>query len=799
MNYHSHPNKLLEVHIEGVLSKTQKRTKLKIAEVAVLFHDLGKINPNFQQKIDKKNENKTLGYSEHSYLSMYAFLCFLDSNKFFIKNGLDNDFIRIKQIIAIIAKHHGNLPNFESILSQETLTRLETFIKSNPVLPISDFYETKLLQRHQKFEIKWNEKLLQRLPKFFDSDFSNWRNDALTYFLDTQFAFASLIEADKRDAGDNENYFLNETINDSVNKLQSSLKFVFNNLSQQTLLNKLRTQIRNEALAGLQKGLKTGSRIFSLTAPTGAGKTFMLLALASEIQKARIDFGILYALPFLSITEQVEDICKKKIFDKAEQVLSINSKAVNERIQNIQEDLETNQTDKNLKKLLEQDFIAQTFDHPFVITTFVQFFETLVSNKNSTLLKLSNFSKRIFLIDEIQALPPKLYIFFVGWLEAFCRKYDAYAILSTATMPNFSIKVKKYLKENKRADLLFKQFREPLQLVDAKKFFNEEVFNRYSIQLINEDNFSIEQLANHVALQTKSCLVILNTIKDTKKLYSFLKNNSHVYLLNTHFVPEDRRKKIKVIKEYLETNQKVILISTQLIEAGVDIDFPIVYRDLCPLPSLIQSAGRCNRNKLSVIGTVYFFQLKDENGKSSATLIYRNEAKIFLEFCKSNIKHDIKEKELFEVQEQFFKTIAENLSIGEVDTEFNMIECVNKAEFEKLGQFKLIEKKIFGEEYQYYVRRNRNDKDYEKAVDTMKLMMAEKEKDYKTSRRYKIELNEQLKLLADRIITLRLFDDTNIPLACNEPEYFEIKVLADLSLYSFEEGLNHNSTENSFL
>lgn len=799
MNYRSHPHKLLEVHIKGVLTKAKKRSNLKIVDIAVLFHDLGKININFQKKLDLENGEKISGYSEHAYLSMYCFLCFLDCNRTFIATELGSDIIKVKQIIAIVAKHHGNLPDFENILGHEALKRLETFLKSDPSLPISDFYEKYLLQKHQKFEIKWNENLLKRLPKFFDEDFINWQKDSLNYFLDTQIAFASLIEADKRDAGDNENYFFDEAIKDSNSKLQSSLRTIFKNLPQKTALNQLRTQIRNKAIEGLKEGLKTGNRVFCLTAPTGAGKTFILLALACEIQKTRANFGILYVLPFLSITEQVEEISKHEIFKNSEQVLSVNSKTINERMQCIQADLESDQNEENLIRLLEQDFIEKTFDHPFVITTFVQFFETLVNNKNSALLKLPNFSKRIFLIDEIQALPPRLYLFFAGWLDAFCRKYDAYAILSTATMPHFSIKKKSYLNECKRADLLFKQYHEPFQLIDAKGFFDEDVFNRYRIQLINEDNFSIEKLANHIQSQTKSSLVILNTINDTKKLYSLLKCNPNVYLLNTHIIPKDRHEKIKIINDHLKANQKVTLISTQLIEAGVDIDFPIVYRDLCPLPNLIQSAGRCNRNKLLKIGTVYFFHLTNENGKSSAKMIYRNEAKQFLDFCKEKIKHGIEEKELFEVQEVFFKKIADDLSIGEVNAEFNMIECVNKGQFEKLGQFKLIERKAFGEEYLYYIRGNENDREYEKAVDIMRLMITEKEKDYKSSRSLKIELNSQLKSLADRMITLRAFDGTNIPLSANNPEYFDIKVLADLSLYTFEEGLNHNSTENSIL
>lgn len=535
-----------------------------------------------------------------------------------------------------------------------------------------------------------------------------------------------------------------------------------------------------------------------------AGKTYTLLSLASAIQNHRPDFGILYALPFLSITEQVEDICRWRIENDKEQglvkeILSVNSKAINDRIQRAQADLDNRQDEENLKRLLEEDFLGNTFDHPFVITTFVQLFETLVSNRNSTLLKLPNFARRIFLIDEVQALPPRLYIFFAAWLEAFCHKYDAYAILSTATMPHFSIKAKSFIADDMNPALLFKDSKEPFSILNARQFFTEDVFNRYRIILLSEGPFKMDQLAEHVRSQQESCLIILNTIKDTKELFCCLDGEPNLYLLNTHFTPADRRKKIKIIKNHLENKEKVTLVSTQLIEAGVDIDFPIVYRDLCPLPSLIQSAGRCNRNKKLPYGQVYFFHLTKDNGKSSANLIYRNEAKRFLEFCKQHIQDNTQEKDLYDIQAAFFQSIANDLSIGEVEEGFNLIECVNNAQFKKLGQFKLIDEKRFGNEFQYYIPKNDKDREYNKAVEIMQLMFAEKEKGYKYVKRYAIELNQQLKKLADRMITIRVFDKANIPFASNDPENFDIKVLAELSLYTFEKGFNHSSVENAFL
>jgi CRISPR-associated endonuclease/helicase Cas3 len=808
LTYYSHPNKLLEKHILGVLSKSQKRDTSKITEFSVLFHDLGKMNPNFQAKLKPENSGKSLGYSDHAYLSAYVFLFYAAKNQSELKTlfGFENTNdlrLLILKLSVIIAKHHGNLPNFEDGLNKEKFEEAERFI-DNHKLPFSDFFRQKLAQIFQPFDVKSNPQLWL-LTRFIKEIPANWQKNALKNFNDVQFSFASLIEADKRDAGDTylkDYYNFDATIKESISELSLSLEKRFLKFSlndSKSNLDILRTEIRETSVNNIKPHLNADKRIFTLTAPTGAGKTYSLLALAVEIQKIKGNLGIIYSLPFLSITEQVEGICK----DLIKEVLSINSKSVNERIENDQESLDATQNQENIEKLLQGDFIQQTFDHPFIITTFVQFFESFLSNRNSTLLKLPNFSNRIFLIDEVQALPPRLYIFFTAWLDEFCRENNSYVIISTATMPKMDLKGKNSVDVINKPELLFKNYKSPIELLPDKRFFEADTFNRYKINYIDNQEVNIERLVEHILSQSESCLVILNTIKDSKALFNLLKNEDNVYLLNTHFTTFDRRKKIKIIQEKLKTD-KIILVSTQLIEAGVDIDFPIVYRDLCPLPSLIQSAGRCNRNKKTLMGQVYFFHLLDDNGKSSSEKVYRKEAKRFLQFCKENIKDGIQEKQLFKIQSKFFQEIADELSIGEAKIgkeDKNLIACVNSAEFETLGQFKLINEADFGFEWQYYIPENDQDMEYEKAIEMMFQMV--KAEGYAESKKHKIMLNQQLKKIADRTITIRTFsknkDETLIPLSSNKEKYFDIRVLANLDLYSFEKGFEHDSINNSFL
>lgn len=819
IDYNSHPDKLLEVHILGVLQKMQRNCNFSFVEIAVLFHDLGKINPNFQERLKPENKDKYLGYTNHAYLSAYAFCAYFEKNQAQFKAIVGEDYkIMIKSILAIIAKHHGNLPDFDKMLGLEQLGKVKDFIETNPILPMSEFYLQKLKQEHQGFEIKPHDFLI-KLSAFTSKNQEEWQKNALNFYLDTQFAFASLIEADKRDAGHKavRNYYhFDNSITQNIQEIENGLTVIFDGLElkpDKSELDILRTKLRIEAVENIKPELEQGKRIFTLTAPTGAGKTFTLLALAREIQrKNEKKLGILYALPFLSITEQVEGIIKKSFEKEGKEIgfisdlLSYSSKSINPRIEAVQEKLDKEASKENLNDLLQEDFIQQTFDHPFVITTFVQFFETLLSNHNSTLLKLPNFSNRIFLIDEVQALPPRLYIFFAGWLKAFCEKNNSYAILSTATMPNFDFPIKAHLDTKLKPELLFKGFElkenKPKELIDAKKYFDATIFNRYRIDLIEDENFDIPSLKAHIDAQTKAVLIILNTIDDTKKLYHSFENKDSIILLNTHFTTLDRRRKIAIAKEKLEKKEKVIIISTQLIEAGVDIDFPIVYRDLCPLPSLIQSAGRCNRNKKMDLGQVFFFNLKNDEGKSRAELIYKNEAKLFLDFCKVHIQNGITENQLFEVQSQFFKSIANDLTIGAYKIgkdDVNMIQLVNEAKFETLGKFQLINESFFGSQYQYYIREDENDKSYDILVALMFKMV--KAEGYEESKQYKIKVNTQLKKMADRLLTVRLSPQKEnlAPHFLNIEEYMGIRVLFHLEDYSFETGIKLDAAHNCML
>ena len=797
--YYSHPGKLLKVHLENVVLSSKRFTSSRAAKLVSLFHDIGKVNPNFQQKLDGLCPK---GYDHHAYLSAYVFFLSLirNSSIFQIPQGFNRKNYLIS-LITIVAKHHGDLPNMmpnngNSILSDYEVVNLYAFLDKTDI-PLDEIISELIeLLGIKTTEFTSLESLeTQRVRNTFAELVTNKPNEykvALPFYLEIQSIFSALIKADKSDAGDMVSTIAKEAEDlESFSHIYPSiLQHYLDDLNSQTLLNVERTKIRQESINSIRKGLKNGKQIFELTAPTGSGKTLMLLSLASEIIKAKGAKRIIYGLPFLSITEQVESEVLKILKGYECFVQRIDSKSTNTRFDDIQKELDENPSEKLLQELEALEFQEDTFGYPFIITTFVRIFETLLGNKNHELMKLPNFSNCVFLLDEIQSLPPRLYGFFVAYLDKFCKLTGSFAIVSTATQP-----VLRLPGDNKEAKDFFLDYEPPFKLLSLSHYENP-VFNRYTVE-VQKSIIDIEQLGHQVLQEEKSVLVILNTIQDTKDLYNFIRKNmddTNVLLLNTHFTPSDRSQKIYLAKEKLCQGDKVVLISTQLIEAGVDIDFPVLYRDFATISSIVQSAGRCNRNgKNAEKGKVVVVRLGTNQGERSS-LIYQGPDKELINFSRESFyeSENCEEKDMLNIQKTFFEKICDQLIFGAYGEKLknNLMEDISQCMYEKVGKFSLIDKNIFGEEYLYYVPCNNNDDNFELLIGYQKDLIESLSHNDKKSiiLCHKRKLSNQLKKMANRIVQIRIRPNQSKPITSSDEDYNGLYKMST-ECYNFRTGI----------
>ena len=797
--YYSHPGKLLKVHLENVVLSSKRFTSSRAAKLVSLFHDIGKVNPNFQQKLDGLCPK---GYDHHAYLSAYVFFLSLirNSSIFQIPQGFNRKNYLIS-LITIVAKHHGDLPNMmpnngNSILSDYEVVNLYAFLDKTDI-PLDEIISELIeLLGIKTTEFTSLESLeTQRVRNTFAELVTNKPNEykvALPFYLEIQSIFSALIKADKSDAGD-----MVSTIDKEAEDLKSFshiypsiLQHYLDDLNSQTLLNVERTKIRLESINSIKKGLEEGKQIFELTAPTGSGKTLMLLSLASEIIKSKGAKRIIYGLPFLSITEQVESEVLKILKGYEYFVQRIDSKSTNTRFDDIQKELDENPSEKLLQELEALEFQDDTFGYPFIITTFVRIFETLLGNKNHELMKLPNFSNCVFLLDEIQSLPPRLYGFFVAYLDKFCKLTGSFAIVSTATQPALRLP-----DDNKEAKEFFRDYEQPFKLLSLSHYENP-VFNRYTVE-VQKSTIDIEQLGLQVLQEEKSVLVILNTIQDTKDLYNFITENmddTNVLLLNTHFTPRDRSLKIYLAKRKLRQGDKVVLISTQLIEAGVDIDFPVLYRDFATISSIVQSAGRCNRNgKNAEKGKVVVVRLGTNQGERSS-LIYQGPDKELIQFSRESFyeSENCEEKDMLNIQKAFFEKICDQLIFGAYGEKLknNLMEDISQCMYEKVGKFSLIDNNIFGEESLYYVPRNGDDKNFKLLLEYQKNLTESLSHDDKISiiRYHKRKLSNQLKKMSNRIVQIRFKQNQTKPITSSDEDYNGLCKISS-ECYNFRTGI----------
>ena len=338
-------------------------------------------------------------------------------------------------------------------------------------------------------------------------------------------------------------------------------------------INGRRTEILKNCL---EKGLEDKG-LFRLTVPTGGGKTIASLAFALQHAVAHHMKRIIYVVPYTSIIEQ-----NAKVFADI-----LGKENVLENHCNVDYD--------SSDEFKEMQLAAENWDKPVIVTTNVQFFESLFSNKSSRCRKLHNIVDSVIIFDEAQMLPVDYLKPCIAAMEQLVRYYRSTLVLCTATQPALETLFSEDVKVQELCPRMEEQF----------AFFKRT-------QIKDMGQLSLEKLIEKIEGEQQA-LCIFNTRKMTQKVYRHL-NGDGVYHLSTTMYPAHRKKRLEEIRCRLRNHERCIVISTSLVEAGVDLDFQTVYRQVAGADSIIQASGRCNREGIRPLSEccTYIFRLNEK-------------------------------------------------------------------------------------------------------------------------------------------------------------------------------------------
>lgn len=485
-----------------------------------LLHDIGKYSLKFQERLHGKEEKV-----DHSTAG--AKLCWEQKGAY-------------PFLSYCIAGHHAGLPDTGDISDTSTEGTMMGRLK-------------KRLEDYQRFTEEIEIPELKNLP------FQPVKGENLDFFASMliRMLHSCLVDADYLDT---ELFMKEESIRKSgepIERLYEKLESYINGWLENHDLNSINGR-RTEILQHCIEMGKADIGLFRLTVPTGGGKTVSSLAFALKHAKEHHMERIIYVIPYTSIIEQ-----NAKIFADIlgqDNVLECHCAV----------DYEVNE------ELKPMQLATENWDKPVIVTTSVQFFESLFSNRPSKCRKVHNMTNSVIIFDEAQMIPNDYLKPCISALEQLLRYYGSSIVLCTATQPA--------LKKLLSPDI---EITELCARMDEQFSF----FKRVSIKNLNK--ITQGELIQRLE-QEDQALCIVNTKKRAQDIYQHIKGEG-VYHLSTSMYPVHRKKVLDEIRERLQKQEKCIVVSTSLVEAGVDLDFQTVYRQLAGADSIIQAAGRCNR------------------------------------------------------------------------------------------------------------------------------------------------------------------------------------------------------------
>jgi CRISPR-associated endonuclease/helicase Cas3 len=428
------------------------------------------------------------------------------------------------------------------------------------------------------------------------------------YHQIVRMLFSCLVDADSLDT----EVFMNPEqaslrgVHTTMEELLSKLEAFFSHLKKQsedTEVNRIRNYVQERCV----KESQGEAGFYSLTVPTGGGKTLASVLWALNHAVRNNLHRVIIAIPYTSIIVQTAATLKA-IFGE-ENVLEHHSNVNPDGI-------------KNWEQRERMQLATENWDYPIIVTTNVQLFESLFSNKRSDCRKLHNIAKSVLILDEVQTLPMNFYKPIVHTLDTLCRLFGTSVLFTTASQPVLTGRI-----EGTNPSVGFDALHAVHEIIPEEARLYDKL--RRVELVINETAKSYDEIAAELAKHQR-VLCIVNTRRDAKELYERLPKDGICLHLSRMMCPTHVAATITSIKHTLKENSDspIRVIATQLVEAGVDIDFPVVYRQEAGLDSILQAAGRCNREGKQGIGTTYVFSLGKEHPLPIGFISQTNNARL---------------------------------------------------------------------------------------------------------------------------------------------------------------------------
>ncbi|MGQ4616283.1 CRISPR-associated helicase Cas3' [Nocardia sp. R7R-8] len=343
-------------------------------------------------------------------------------------------------------------------------------------------------------------------------------------------------------------------------------------------IGQLRSQVYEAAVAASE--CEPG--LYRLTAPTGLGKTFAQGAFGLHHAARRGMSRVIVAVPFITITEQNADVYRRLLDDGDQPVVLEHHSSVRFEERDDHDPVGSNKRDRWAR------LAAENWDAPFVVTTTVQLFESLFGRKPSQVRKVHRLANAVVILDEVQALPTRLLLPILSGLRVLAEHFGTTVLLTSATQPQFqALSVWNASDTHDKVGITE-------VIADPQPLFHRARRVRYEWRL--DPKPSWQEIADEVIGQAQA-LVVVNSVADARDLFRLVsQHRKDVWHLSTRMCPAHRRAVLTKVTERLRVGRPTVLVSTQLVEAGVDLSFPVVWRALAPADSLQQAAGRANRH-----------------------------------------------------------------------------------------------------------------------------------------------------------------------------------------------------------